>query len=68
MSKETSKKPKYVDTRFRQRGQFYGQCVTLEPCYECPCCKRYIFFNYEDACYCQYCGQKLDWEGRTLHD
>lgn len=59
MSLQIKKKPKYVDTRFRQRGQRYGELVTLERCYQCPKCRMHIFDRTKN---CPDCGQALDWE------
>lgn len=60
--KQVAKKPIFVDTRFRQRGKMYGECVTIDKCYKCPSCNTHIFHDYASQVYCEYCGQKLDWE------
>ena len=59
--KQVAKKPTFVDTRFRQRGKLYGECVTLDRCYKCPNCYSHIFHDYDSELYCKYCGQALKW-------
>ena len=61
MKKQISKKPSFVDTRFRQRGERYGECVTLDRCYKCPSCNTHIFHDFDSEIYCKCCGQKIDW-------
>ena len=40
LEKRIPGKPVYYDTKFRQCGPQYGELVTLERAYDCPCCKR----------------------------
>ncbi len=63
LMKQEPQKPTFVDTRFRQRGKFYGEYTTIDRCYKCPTCLSHIFYDYESEIYCPHCGQRLDWEG-----
>lgn len=61
MEERKSLRPQFVDVRFCQRGQSYGEKVTLEPCYSCPNCNRHFFSIKKDVKCCEYCGQLFDW-------
>lgn len=54
------KKPKFYDTKFRQRGQRYGEHVTIERAYNCPYCNCTVWGTDKDG-HCKHCGQALDW-------
>ena len=54
------KKPKFYDTKFRQRGQKHGEFVTIERAYNCPHCNCTVWGTDKDN-YCKHCGQALDW-------
>lgn len=54
------KKPRFYDTKFRQRGRKYGELVTIERAYNCPKCNSTVW-ETDKRPYCNYCGQPLDW-------
>ncbi len=60
LEKRIPGKPVYYDTKFRQCGPRYGELVTLERAYDCPCCKR-TFGRETNMTFCPGCGQALDW-------
>ena len=62
LSKQTPKKPIFVDTRFRNHGRHIGDGVSLDKCYKCPTCWSHIFHVWDSEKYCVCCGQALDWE------
>ena len=61
LEKQIPKKPRFVDVRFRSKGRYVSDGVSLDKCYECPNCKSHIFHIWDSAIYCPYCGQALDW-------
>lgn len=60
LKKQIPKKPMFYDTKFRQRGQKYGEFVTIENAYNCPNCNCTVWGTDKDK-YCKHCGQALDW-------
>lgn len=60
LEKQIPKKPKPYDTKFRQRGQKYGEYVTVEMAYDCPDCNCTVW-EKDRSKYCGNCGQTLDW-------
>ena len=58
--KQIPKKPRFYDSKFRQRGQKYGEFVTIEDAYNCPNCNCTVWGTDKDE-YCKHCGQALDW-------
>lgn len=60
LSIRTPKKPKFYDSKFRQRGKKYGEFVTLERAYDCPHCMGTLW-GEDKKRHCDYCGQALDW-------
>lgn len=61
VEKQVAKKPFYYDTKFRQRGAVYGECVSIEAAYNCPCCNLTVWSS-DKSPYCEHCGQRLDWD------
>lgn len=61
LEKQIAKKPRYVDTRFRNHGRSIADGCSLDKCYECPTCRSHIFHVFDSEQYCKSCGQKLDW-------
>lgn len=62
VQKQIPQKPKFYDTKFRQRGKKYGEYVTIENAYNCPKCNCTVW-ETDKAKHCDNCGQALDWEG-----
>ena len=60
LKKQTPKRPRYYGTKFRQRGQRYGELVTIEPAYNCPNCNCTVWGLDKDR-NCKHCGQALEW-------
>ena len=60
LEKQIPKKPKFYDTKFRQRGLKYGEHTTIEKAYNCPNCNCTVW-GTDKAKYCSHCGQALDW-------
>ena len=60
VEKQIPKKPRFYDSKFRQRGQKYGEFVTIENAYSCPNCNCTVWVTDKDK-YCKRCGQALDW-------
>ena len=63
IKKQTPKKPVFYDIKFRQCGSQYGQLVTLERAYDCPCC-RHTLWERDKYNFCPSCGQALDWSDK----
>lgn len=62
IEKQITKKPTYVDTRFRNHGRNISDGSSLDKCYKCPNCSSHIFHVFDSEVYCKHCGQRLDWE------
>ncbi len=60
LQKQIPKRPIFYDTKFRQRGQRYGELVTIERAYNCPNCNCTVWGTDKDT-NCHHCGQALDW-------
>ncbi len=60
LEKQMPKKPKFYDTKFRQRGQKYGEYVTIEKAYNCPKCNCTVW-KTDKSEHCEHFGQALDW-------
>lgn len=60
LEKQIPKKPVFYDTKFRQRGKLYGEYVTMEEAYNCPCC-NFTTWKFDKDEYCYHCGQRFDW-------
>lgn len=56
----TAKKPVFYDTKFRQRGEKYGELVSIERAYNCPTCNHTLWIT-DKSSFCDNCGQALDW-------
>lgn len=54
------KKPRFYDSKFRQRGEKYGRYVTIEDAYNCPYCNCTVWGTDKNN-FCDNCGQALDW-------
>ena len=61
LKKQITKKPIFVDTRFRHHGKSISQGSSLSKCYKCPNCNSHIFHTFDSEKCCVYCGQALDW-------
>ena len=61
LEKQITKKPQYVDTRFRHHGRKISDGSSLDKCYKCPNCSGHIFHIFDSEKCCKYCGQALDW-------
>ena len=61
VEKQKAKKPRFVDTRFRNHGRHVSDGCSIGKCYECPTCRSHIFHVFENDDHCENCGQKLDW-------
>lgn len=60
LKRQIPQKPIFYDTKFRQRGEKYGELVTLEKAYNCPVCRNTLWKRDKQA-HCEDCGQALDW-------
>ena len=59
LEKQIPRKPKFYDTKFRQRGRKYGEYVTVEKAYNCPNCNCTVW-GKDKSKHCDNCGQALD--------
>ena len=60
LKKQMPQKPKFYDTKFRQRGLKHGEYTTIEKAYNCQNCNCTVWVT-DKSKYCEHCGQALDW-------